>query len=60
VREDGHQITYISLRFGQERTAFLGAKGTWKELDAPDWRKEGDEEPYDAIKGYCSFLHKLL
>jgi len=26
-------------------------------LDAPEWRKEGDDEPYDAIESYFALLH---
>jgi len=28
----------------------------WADLDDPDWRKEGEEEAYDAIESFFDYL----
>jgi len=55
--EDGHNITFTRLRFTKEGHEFVGAKSTWEELDAPDWRKEGDDGLYNAIEAFFSFIY---
>jgi len=39
------------------RERLLGGKKTWPELDNPVWRKEGDDDSYDAIESFFDYLY---
>jgi len=39
------------------RKRYLGAKKDWPDLDSPDWRKEGDDDSYDAIEAFFDYLY---
>jgi len=54
--DDGAKATFLFLT---RRRELLGLKTSWEEIDAPDWRKEGDEDPYYAIESFFSFLHEI-
>jgi len=40
--------------------SYYEARATWAELDAPDWKKEGDEDSYDAIETFFNFLYQEI
>jgi len=50
--EKGDHVTFECLRITKERRELPRGKTTWEELDLPDWRKEGDDDPNDAIKSF--------
>jgi len=52
--------TFGCWRFRKERAELIGTRSTWKELDAPMWVKEGDQDPYDAIEAFFSYLYSQL
>jgi len=42
-----------------QKTEFLKRR-TWANLDLPDWRKEGDHPPYDAVESFFDYLYQFL
>jgi len=58
--EDGYHTTFECTRFRKERTELLGRPVAWKDLDAPRWEKEGDEEPYNQVEAFFDYLFTPL
>jgi len=58
--ENGYHNTFEYPRFKEARDDFLSTRKTWEELDLPVWRKEGDEDPYDAIESFFSYIHRQM
>jgi len=55
--QTGEHITFHCPQHAPMRRRLLVAKKTWPELDNPDWRKEGDEDSYDAIESFFDYLY---
>lgn len=60
LNENGYHITFECPKYRTQRRELLGSKATWEEIDAPDWRKEGDGEGYSAIEAFFSYLHSEI
>jgi len=54
--QTGEHITFHCPRHN-ERNRLLRGKRSWPEIDDPDWRKEGDDPPYDAIESFFDYLY---
>jgi len=53
----GEHITFHCPQHALMRSQLLRSKRSWEELDDPDWRKEGDEDSYDAIESFFHYLY---
>jgi len=54
--QNGYHITFECPKHRTQGRTLLGTKKAWEELDSPDWRKEGDGEPFDAIEVCFTYL----
>ena len=57
TNQTGEHITFHCPRHAFMRGQLLRSKGSWREIDDPDWRKEGDEDFYDAIESFFDYLY---
>jgi len=55
--QTGEHIVFQCPRHASLRKRLLRAKKSWPELDNPDWRKEGDDDSYDAIESFFDYLY---
>jgi len=55
--QTGDHIVFHCPAYHDQRRALLRGKSSWEEIDAPDWRKEGDDPPYDAIESFFDYLY---
>jgi len=45
------------LRGGNRTPGILRGKSSWEEIDAANWRKEGDDPAYGAIESFFDYLN---
>jgi len=55
--QTGAQITFHCPLHNNEKNRLLRGKKAWTDLDTPDWRKQGDDPPYDAIESFFDYLY---
>ena len=55
--QTGEHVTFHCPQHALMRRRLLGTKKNWPELDYPDWRREGDEDPYDPIESCFDYLY---
>jgi len=57
--ENGDHITFHCPRYRNAR-AHLGGASKWADLDRPIWIEEEDEDGWDAVEEFFSYLHSQL
>jgi len=55
--QTGEHIVFHCPLHTNERNRLLRGKKTLLDIDHPDWRKEGDDTPYDAIDTFFDYLY---
>ena len=53
----GQHLVFSCPTHLTRRRELLGGRSSWEQLDAPDWRKEGDDPPYCAIESFFDYLY---